>query len=402
MTYGIFQEYYLKQKIFHGNQCAFGVIGTTSNGVMYLSMPFLFALFSRRWARFRRTTAFCGVLLTCTSFLISSFSTDVWHLVATQGVLAALGCALIYSPTTLSLSEYFSSSNRAMALGIVLSAKNITGSICPFIIQTLLDRFGFRAAMRVWTAIVAVSGLFSVFLMPVDPPGMNFLAPYRPRRIPWDFLHHRTIYIYSIAIILQSSGYGIAQTYLNTYASYVASLSTVSSTLLLTLFNAPGIVSSSFFGWLSENKYLSLSTNSTTFISALPSALAVFLLWGLTTASAHSMALLILFSLIYGFFAGGYSATWGGVIKEMESEAADSNEAIDTGMVYGLLNGARGIGYIGGGLAGVPLLKAGGGNVIGKFAYGTPYGPLIIYTGLSTFLGGWTIALKSKGLLSQF
>lgn len=55
------------------------------------------------------------------------------------------------------------------------------------------------------------------------------------------------------------------------------------------------------------------------------------------------MALLVLFSLICGF-AGGHSTTWGGMIKEMEKDAANRNEAIDTGMVYGLLNGARGVG----------------------------------------------------------
>lgn len=399
MTYGIFQEYYLNQRSFRGNQGSLGVIGTTSNGVMYLSMPFLFAAFSRRLARFRRTAAICGVVLTCASFLISSFGTNVWHLIATQGVLSALGCALIYSPTTLSLSEHFSASNRAVAYGVVLSCKNITGSTCPFLVQYLLDRLGFRTTMHIWTAIATGTSLFAVFLMPLQPAGTVSSTSYRSRKIPWNFLRHRTIWVYSIAIILQSSGYGIPQTYLNTYAHSVTSLSATSSTLLLTLFNAPGIISSSFFGLLSDNKRLPLSATSTTFISALASALAVFLLWGLASASSHSMVLLVLFALIYGFFAGGYSAAWGGVIKEMEKEAADRNEAIDSGMVYGLLNGARGIGYVGGGLAGVQLLKVGDGSMSGSFGYGTTYGPLILYTGLSTFLGGWGIALKCKALL---
>lgn len=399
MTYGIFQEYYLDHWSFHGNRDTIGIIGTTSNGVMYLSMPLLFAAFSRRWAHFRRTTAVCGVVLACTSFLISSFSTDVWHLVATQGILAALGCVLLYSPTTLSLSEYFSTNNRAIAYGVVLSCKNITGSACPFLIQSLLDHFGFRTAMRVWAAIVAGTSLIAVFLMPVHPPGMTSSTLYRPRRIPWDFLHHRTFYIYSIATMFQSSGYGLPQTYLNTYAHSVASLSVTSSTLLITLFNAPGIISSSFFGLLSDNKRMPLSATSTAFISAFSSALAAFLLWGLAGPSDHGMALLVLFALIYGFFAGGYSATWGGVIKEMEKEAVERNEAIDTGMVYGLLNGARGVGYVSGGLVGVQLLKAGDESLVGRFAYGTMYGPLIIFTGLTTLLGGWSMALKCKGLL---
>lgn len=396
MNYGVFQEYYSSNWTLQGNRAVTGIIGTTSNGVMYLSMPFLFAMFTRRWAHKRQTAALCGAVLTCVSFLLSSFSTHVWHLIATQGVMAALGCALIYSPTTLSLGEWFTTSNRAVAYGVVLSCKNIVGSACPFLMRALLDRYGLATTLRVWTAIVAGTAILAIFLIPAHPISIS-LGTQRPRKIPWHFLRHQTFYIYTIAIVFQSSGYGIPQTYLNTYAHEVALLSQTSATLLLTLFNIPGIVSSSFFGWLSDNKHFTLSATTVTSISAVSSALSAFLFWGLT--SQGSMALLVLFSMTFGFFAGGYSATWGGVINELEREAAQMNEAIDTGMLYGLLNGARGIGYVSGGLAGVPLLKAGNTSSMKGFGYGTIYGPLIIFTGLSSVFGGWSLMWKWKNLL---
>ena len=103
------------------------------------------------------------------------------------------------------------------------------------------------------------------------------------------------------------------------------------------------------------------------------------------------VALLVLFSITFGFFSSGYSATWGGVLNEMEREAAARNEAIDSGMVYGLLNGVRGIGYVSGGLASLLLLKAGTISSTGRFGYETQYGPLIIFTGLSSIIGGWVL-----------
>lgn len=395
MSYGVFQEYYTGNWMLQGNRELTGIIGTTSNGVMYLSMPFLFALFTKRWARYRQTAALCGAALSSISFLLSSFSTQVWHLVATQGVMAALGCALIYSPTTLSLGEWFKTSNRAVAYGVVLSCKNIVGSACPFLLRGLLDRYDLRLALRIWAAIAAGTSVPAIFLIPAHPSSL-LLSTSRRRKIPWQFLGHQTIYVYSFAIILQSSGYGIPQTYLNTYAHEVALLSQTSATLLLTIFNIPGIISSSFFGYLSDNRHFRLSATTVTAISAISSALSAFLLWGLT--SQGSMGLLVMFSITFGFFAGGYSATWGGVINELEREAADTNEAIDTGMVYGLLNGARGIGYVSGGLASVPLLKAGSLSSMEGFGYGTIYGPLIIFTGLSSVFGGWGLLWKWKKL----
>lgn len=93
---------------------------------------------------------------------------------------------------------------------------------------------------------------------------------HRTRGIPWQFLKHRTFNIYSIAIILQACGYGIPQTFLTTYAHDITLVSQTSATLLLTPFNIPGIVASSFFGYLSDNKRFPLS--ATTVIANAPSA----------------------------------------------------------------------------------------------------------------------------------
>ncbi|KAH0376550.1 putative monocarboxylate transporter, partial [Aureobasidium melanogenum] len=350
MSYGIFQEYYIKHWTLQGSHDLTGIIGMTSNGVMYLSMPFLFALFTKRWARYRQTAALLGTVIACVSYLLSSFSTNVWHLVFTQGVFAAFGSALVFSPMTLSLALAIATQEATEGVDAEQDART------------------------------------------TETP--------RTRKIPWHFLHHRTIYIYSVAIVLQSAGYGIPQTYLNTYASEVAKLSQTSATLLLTLFNIPGIASSSFFGYLSENKHFTLSATTVTCISGLSSALSAFLLWGLTTQG--NLATLVLFSITFGFFAGGYSATWGGLMNDLESEARQSNEAIDSGMVYGLLNGARGIGYVAGGLVGVPLLKAGtekyGGIAGSGFGVQSSYGPLIIFTGLASVFGGWGALWKWKKL----
>jgi hypothetical protein len=366
MSYGVLQEYYVDHWTLQGGRELTGIIGTTSNGVMYLSMPILFAMFTKRWARYRQTAAVCGVVLACASFILSAISKNVWHLIATQGILAALGCALIYSPLTLSLGEWYNTENRicnrALAYGICLSTKNIVGSVCPFIFRGLLDRYGYRTTMIAWAAIMVGTAVISISM--IRTPQASLVATTsRGRKIPWQFLKHRTFWIYSTATLLQSAGYGIPQTYLSEYARNVSALSPTFSTLLITLINIPGICSSTFFGFLSDNKHFHLSAPTVTAISALTSALA---------------------------------ATWGGVMNEMENDAAQRNEAIDSGVLYGLLNGARGIGYVSGGLISVPLIKAGSSMHIGNLGYGTTYGPLIVFTGLSLAFGGCGIAFSPR------
>ena len=235
MTYGIFQEFYLSHWSFHGSKNTVGVIGMTYNGVMYLSMPILFFALTRKWAQYRRAAAVAGVIISCASFLVCSFAKDVWQLVLAQGILAAIGGALLFTPTTLSLGEHFTSNNRAVAYGVTLSCKNITGTTCPFLMQVMLDHLGFRKTMWVWAGIVASTSFVAILCMPMVTAERSRDLSQRARKVPWDFLHHKTFYIYSIAILLQSSGYGIPQTYLNGYAHEVASLSINTSTLLITL-----------------------------------------------------------------------------------------------------------------------------------------------------------------------
>ncbi|KAI1321925.1 major facilitator superfamily domain-containing protein [Xylariaceae sp. FL0255] len=407
ISYGVFQEYYVRHWSLSGNPDVAGIIGTTQNGVLYLSLPFLFAALSRRWARHRVIVAYSGALLAAIAFVLSSFSTQACQLVATQGVLSALGCALIYSPTTLSLGEWFSSdsidgAHRSFVYGLTLSCKNIVGSTVPFLIRAILERYDFRTASRIWAAIVFSTGLISITLIPTHPMHLEARDgtssrnhPQRP--IPWNFLRHKTFYIYAIASLLQSAGYGIPQTYLPTYALEVTHLSQTSATILLTVFNIPGIAASSLIGYLAGRRWLSAST--LTAVVATCTSLSAFLLWGLT--STGSLALLLLFSATFGFFGGGYSATWGGIVNELENEAAHRNEPVDPGMIYGMLNGARGIGYVSGGLASVPLLKIGGLPSASNFGYASAYGPLILFTGLSTVFGGWSLAWKWMARISR-
>ena len=161
----------------------------------------------------------CGAELTCVSFVLSSFSTHVWHLVVTQGVMAALGGALIYSPSTLSLGEWSKSSNRAVAYGVTLSCKNNVGSTCPFLFRGLLDRYGFRNTLRIWAGIAVGTSVIASFLISTHPSSIEIsLSTDRKRKIPWHFLKHNSFYIYGVAIIFQSSRYSITQTYLSSYA----------------------------------------------------------------------------------------------------------------------------------------------------------------------------------------
>lgn len=125
-------------------------------GILYLSAPITFAILARH-PHLRRYCGPAGLAIAIFGLILSSFATQVWQLVATQGVVCAIGSGLLYSPITLYLDEWFIK-RKGLAYGIMLASKSMAGVILPFVIRALLDRYGFRTTMRIW-AVASVCSL---------------------------------------------------------------------------------------------------------------------------------------------------------------------------------------------------------------------------------------------------
>lgn len=147
-----------------------------------------------------------------------------------------------------------------------------------------------------------------------------------------------------------------------------------------------------------------LDVSAVAFGISVVAAAAIFLLWGFSGSVA--VALVYVFAVVYGLSAGGFPATWTGIIRDVAKRAAAKAEAegsrgvvLETGPAFGLLGFGRGIGSIASGPLSEALLRrtlmAGGGQ--GSIAYGSEYGVLIVFTGVAMLLGGTGFGAKRLG-----
>ena len=357
-------------------------------------MPPLFALLTS-FPALRMHSAWLGALLASLALVLSSFSSTVTRLILTQGVLHALGCSLLYSPTTLNLDSWFTT-KKGLAYGVILSAKGVIGSILPFFFSALLPRVGVRWTLRIWAAMILVASLPLLFL--IRPRAVSTTRISTRARTGWKpLIQSPTFWLFQLSNTLFNLGYALPQTYIATYSSQVLGASRFLSSLILALLSAPSIIASLTFGLLSDGVRLRRGSRpftiyEVTSISAICGSLPAFFLWGFSA----NLGLLVAFSVLFGFFAGGYSATWSGMIREIKREeesASRGNVQLDTGLLFGLLNGGRGLGYVLGGLIGVDLLKDG---AIGRglSGYGSQYGSMILFTGISALLGALSACWK--------
>lgn len=103
---------------------------------------------------------------------------------------------------------------------------------------------------------------------------------------------------------------------------------------------------------------------------------------------------MIVFAMGYGFFAGGFSAVWSGMMKEVRK----TDKKAGMGQLMGVFAAGRGIGAVMSGPVSEVLLGVWEGRT-GKGGFAGRYGVLIIFTGVSAFCGVVALGVgRKKGL----
>ncbi|KAL2044944.1 hypothetical protein N7G274_002719 [Stereocaulon virgatum] len=378
-SFGLFQEYYTTHAPFSNEPSGIAVIGTLALGIMYLGAPFTFALL-QRFPHHRRRFAFAGLVITSTALIGSSFATRVWHLILTQGVLYAVGGSILYFPTIIFLDEWFIR-RKGLAYGVMWAGTGVSGVCIPFIMNWGLSRYSFSTMLRVWSIVlILLAGPLLLFVKPRTP-----VSPTSCRRpISLAFIKTSTFWALQTGNILQGLGFFMPNIYLPSYARAIG-LSSIAGTVTITLFNTMSVFGQVIQGALSDK----LHVTTVILMSTIGATLSVFLLWGLSA----SLPLLCIFSIMYGLSAGGFSSTWTGATQEIRKR--DDNAEL--GMVFGLLAAGRGIGSVVSGPLSEALLSDQPWRGEATLGYGTGYGPLIVFTGITAMCGGFSWVGRRAG-----
>jgi predicted MFS family arabinose efflux permease len=146
------------------------------------------------------------------------------------------------------------------------------------------------------------------------------------------------------------------------------------SALTIILINIAAVIGSISMGGIVDQVHVTTAI----LISTIGAVLSVFLLWGFST----TLPPLLAFSFMYGLFAGSFTNTWPGILRTVQKSTGQMEGA----MVFSFLSLGRGVGNMVSGPVSEALMKAG--HVGRHGLYGTEYGSLVVWTGVSAALGG--------------
>lgn len=188
------------------------------------------------------------------------------------------------------------------------------------------------------------------------------------------FLKMAPFWIYSFGNMMQSIAYFLPQLWIPSFARELG-FPAIAGPLALCLLNLAACGGYISQGIIVDRYHVTVAIC----VATLGSMLAIFVFWGLT----NSQAMLYVFVILWGLTGGGFSANWAGCANAIRK----SGYHVDTGMVISLLCVSKGVGSVVSGPISERLLQVQPLEDAG-FAYGTRYGVVIIFTGVSATLGG--------------
>ena len=375
MCFGVFQTYYAQLPEFQTDKDNIPLIGTLAQSLYYLGGP-LSALATKKFPKYQRQQIWAGWPLSILGLLCASFTSSVNGLIATQGFLYGLGFVTVSYPIVSMINEWWVV-RKGMAFGLISASSGLTGAVMPFIIEALLARYGYRTTLRACAVALAILTFPLLFLLKGRLPASEHSTLARSN---WAFLRSSLFWIYASAILIQGIGFFFPTVFLPSFASSL-NISSVNGALLLSVMSISQVLGQFALGYLSDKN---LSVSLLAAICCIVGAVSSFTLWGL----GKSMTLLILFTIVYGFFSFGF-----GTLRVAMGRAVsdDPSTVVSTFSIFVFL---QGVGNILVSPISAALMSAP--TAIERFGTGK-YGGVIILTGTSSVLAASVIGLWHAG-----
>ena len=175
-SYGVYLNNYLSKDLYPNTTAIdFAFIGGFNFSMAMLVAPFA-TIFARKLG-----TQLCiafGAVLLAAGFVSASFTSRVWQLFLSQGVLVGFGIGFTYIPSIAILSQWFHT-KRSLANGISAAGSGIGGLIFSFATEAMINNISLAWSLRITGIVCGIMNLTAAVIIRnrneiVNPPQRAF------------------------------------------------------------------------------------------------------------------------------------------------------------------------------------------------------------------------------------
>ncbi len=284
------------------------------------------------------------------------------------------------------------------------SATGLSGVLLPLLLQRLLAAYGHATTLRILAGVFfALTAPLAWFVRPRVPISMSSSSSSaassagrqkRPR--PWaelSWVVRRPFVGYQVWNVVQAVGFFLPGVYLPSFARGVLGVGEWAAVGGVMLVNVASVFGCVGMGQMVDR----VEVTTCLLVSAAGAAVGTVLLWGM----AVDLAVLYVFCVVYGLFAGAYTSAWPGIMNDVTRRGLGegSGKSVDSSMVFAFLAMGRGVGNVVSGPLSEVLIKDMPWKGAAFGGYGSGYGGLIAFTGVTAALGGGSFLWKRLGWL---
>lgn len=165
-AYALYYQNYVNDNVFPGATAVdYGIIGGLAIGSGMILSPLLNIIIARLGVK---KTIFLGALIQFAGVLLASFTTKIWQLYLTQGLLQGLGMAFIGVTSTPIVPQWFKAGpggKQNLAMGIQTAGTGIGGIIYNIGMEPIMNKHSWRWALRAQAIICFALNIVALFLV---------------------------------------------------------------------------------------------------------------------------------------------------------------------------------------------------------------------------------------------
>ncbi|KAI8636466.1 major facilitator superfamily domain-containing protein [Parasitella parasitica] len=245
-----------------------------------------------------RIVLIVGTILVALGLEMAGFSTQIWHLYLTQGVVFGVGASCIYVAIMGVAPQWFTK-RRGLALGIIASGSGIGGLIIPFVMTAINGSLGFAWTFRILGFICLICDTVACLTVKERNPSSVRSRKKLSQIVNFAVLKDANFVIFCIASNIGLFGYFVPYFFLPSYASYLG-IDDSKSSALVAVSSACNFVGRVITGFLADR----IGKINTNLIFTFITSLSCLLIW----AFASNYASLMAFATVFGLTSGSFFA----------------------------------------------------------------------------------------------
>ncbi|KAI9488511.1 major facilitator superfamily domain-containing protein, partial [Zychaea mexicana] len=293
-SWGIMQEYF-ERKVFYDvpdAQLQLSFAGTIMELMVDVMGP-VFQIISARYGI--RSVLILGSFLGVLGLEMAGFTTKIWHLYLTQGVLFGSGASFLYVAAMSVPAQWFNR-RRGLSLGVVSSGSGVGGLVLPFLMTVLNNKLGASWTYRIMGFLCLVLNTITCMLVKEKYPRHK---KYKAKIFNFSVLRDLNYLLWMIGSMISLMGFFVPFFFLPSYARHIG-LSSADGTALVAVMSAGNCIGRVGVGYIGDH----IGRLNANILFTMISGASSLTIW----VYAYDYGTLMAFAAVFGLVCSSYVA----------------------------------------------------------------------------------------------